>query len=182
MPAHLELMSTYLPIAILAVLGLYYLLRNRSPALAILVMVVAISAVTVYIIFSSGQFQRLLDPDSILPFSTRLITAGLSIFALAGLAYLLKYFYGSLQTERTLKHADSEAIGTLVAMNYSRISVNRMRLIDAQIEYLGRRQWFRGLPASFGLNAMVGDRVVVRYHSQQPDQAAVDLDRPIMRG
>jgi len=182
MPAHLEIMSTYLPIAILAVLGLYYVLRNRSPALAILVMVVAISAVAVYIIIRSGQFQRLLDPDSMLPFSTRLITVGLSIFALGGLAFLLKYFYGSLHTERTLKNADSETIGTLVAMNYSRISVNRMRLIDAQVDYLGRTQWFRGLPASFGLNAMVGDRVVVRYHSHQPEKAALNLDRPIMRG
>ncbi|PTY37071.1 hypothetical protein BGP77_07265 [Saccharospirillum sp. MSK14-1] len=175
-------MSTYLPIAIVAVLGLYYLLRNRSPALAILVMVAAIGVTTVYIMISSGQFQRLLNPDSILPVSTRLIMLGTLVLALTGLAYVVKYFYGSLQAERTLKQADSETFGTLVAMNYSRISVNRMRLVDAQIDYLGRTQWFRGLPASFGLNAMIGDRVIVRYHSAQPDKAAVDLDRPIMRG
>lgn len=182
MPANLELMTNLIPAAIILVLVLYYGLRNRAPSLTYFVITLAIGLTVIVISLQSGWLDQLLDEDSVLPLSSRLLFAAMPLVGLAGVGYMLMLFAGGMRSDRILKTADSQAWGTLVSLNYSRISINKMRLIDARVNYLDRTREFRGLPASFGLNALVGDRILVRYHSQQPDKAALDLDTPLQRG
>ncbi len=110
---------------------------------------------------------------------------------LSGWLYVINVFLGGfagwsitsllLKASGNLKSSkhSSSTIGVINELGYSTIRVNRMPRFKASISYLGIEKSFEPLPANTHLSLSSGDKAVIKYNPNKPEDSYFDLEESI---